>query len=86
MSDECSFVVAFVDYLFISGYLFVYFDVATFRLSIDVYASSFLFYYLLYLLYSFSCCVMYYYGCGWPRSICLFPPDGVHIVYNYDFS
>ena len=27
MSDECSFVVAFVDYLFISGYLFVYFDV-----------------------------------------------------------
>ena len=26
-----------------------------------------------------------YYGCGWPRSFCLFPPDGVHIIYNYGF-
>ena len=55
-------------------------------MSIDVYASSFLFSYLLSLLYPISCCVMYYYGYGWLRSFCLFPPDGVHIIYHYGFS
>ena len=30
--------------------------------------------------------LLYYYGCGWPWSFCLFPPDGVHIIYIYDFS
>ena len=33
----------------------------------------------------FYCCVLFYYGCGWPRSFCLFPPDGVHIIYIYGF-
>ena len=34
---------------------------------------------------SFLLCRVVYYGCGWPRSFCLFPPDGVHIIYNYGF-
>ena len=37
------------------------------------------------MLYISYCCVLFYYGCGWPRSFCLFPPDGVHIIYNYGF-
>ena len=37
------------------------------------------------MLYIFYCCVLFYYGCGWPRSFYLFPPDGVHIIYNYGF-
>ena len=54
----------------------------------DVSASSFFFFllcYFLYMLYTFYCCVLFYYGYGWPRSFCLFPPDGVHIIYNYGF-
>ena len=33
VSDKCSFVVALVDGLFIYGYIFLRFDVATFRMS-----------------------------------------------------
>ena len=45
----------------------------------------FLLCYFLYMLYIFYCCALFYYGCGWPRSFCFFPPDGVHIIYNYGF-
>ena len=84
MSDGCSFVVAFVDYLFILDiylYISMYIQDEYRRFCVFLFVS-----YLLYLFYPISCCVMYYYGYGWPRSFCLFLPDGVHIIYHYGFS
>ena len=80
MSDDYSFVVYLFNmdiYLYISMYI-----QAEYRRF-----GVFIFYCVIsctcYIL--FYCCVLFYYGCGWPRSFCLFPPDGVHIIYNYGF-
>ena len=84
MSDDYSFVVAFVVYLFhMDIYLCIsmYIQAEYRRFGVLI----FLLCYFLYMLYTFYCCVLFYYGCGWPRSFCLFPPDGVHIIYNYGF-
>ena len=86
MSDDYSFVVAFVVYLFnMDIYLYISMYIQAEYRRFGVFIFFFLLCYFLYMLYAFYCCVLFYYGCGWPRSFCLFPPDGVHIIYNYGF-
>ena len=72
---QCSFVVAFVDGLFIYGCSFLRFDtlrMSTRRLSVMLFV------------FLFRVTVISYYllrgVLWWPRSFCLLPPDGVKIV------
>ena len=83
ISDDYSFVVAFV--IYILTWISICIFRCTFRLSIDVSASLIFLILITVPVISFLLWRVVYYGCGWPRSFCLFPPDGVHIIYNYGF-
>ena len=76
VSDKCSFVVSFVDGLFIA-YMDKLFTVrCTFRMSTRRL-------YVILFVFLFSVTVISYLllrdVLWWPRSFCFFPPDGVHI-------
>ena len=84
MSDDYSFVVAFVVYLFnMDIYLYISMYIQAEYRRFGVFNFFCVNYCTCYIL--FYCDVLFSFGCGWPRSFCLFPPDGVHIIYNYGF-
>ena len=84
MSDDYSFVVAFVVYLFdMDIYLYISMYIQAEYRRFGVFNFFCVNYCTCYIL--FYCAVLFSFGCGWPRSFCFFPPDGVHIIYNYGF-
>ena len=81
MSDDYSFVVAFV----VSSSIWIYICIfrCTFRLSIDVSASLIVFVLITVPVISFfivTCCFLS--AAGGRGVFVFFPPDGVHIIYN----
>ena len=81
MSDDYSFVVAFV----VTSSIWIYICIfrCTFRLSIDVSASLIFFVLITVPVISFFVVTCgFSFGCGWPRGFIFFPPDGVIIIYN----
>ena len=84
MSDDYSFVVAFVVYLFnMDIYLYISMYIQAEYRRFGVFNFFCVNYCTCYIL--FYCDVLFSFGCGWPRCFCLFPPDGVHIIYNWGF-
>ena len=84
MSDDYSFVVAFVVYLFnmdIYLYISMYIQAEYRRFGV------FIFYYVIYctcyIFFIVACCFIT--AAGGRGVFCLFPPDGVHIIYIYGF-
>ena len=81
MSDDYSFVVAFVVYLFnmdIYLYISMYIQDEYRRFGVfNIFCVNYCTYYIL-----FCCDVWFSFGCGWPRGFVFFPPVGVYIIYN----
>ena len=81
MSDDYSFVVAFVVYLFnmdIYLYISMYIQAEYRRFGVfNIFCINYCTCYIL-----FCCDVLFSFGCGWPRGFVFFPPDGVNIIYN----
>ena len=84
MSDDYSFVVTFVDYLFkLDIYLYISLYIQAEYRRFGVFIFIVLFPVPVISFFIVACCFIT--AAGGRGDFCLFPPDGMHIIYNYGF-